>query len=487
MLGTLSKLFSSLLSSLPPTIGASLLTISLPDVTKEAVEGLLVLFREEWGEAKVRREVVELADMLAMPLVNKEKLHKVENNVGRKKEEVVKETDKGESGVEDNSDDESVERESEKVLDVRKTELEREEVLAPKIKIEIDEIFNIPAKKVDKKKNTIDELFKNLEMKIHTKRTALRENNSAAKPLVEENLVSAPEEPSPKCLLCDCLFLSKEELRIHIGEVHLDKQLEAQMLKIFPTGCEDKCGVCGQTVETEYVKKEHILVEHPWTTLIEQVANKKDAQATQLEDYNEDEVVFEDESSDEEDTNEKVNIKTESGTQRTKWYAGTMYKCNHCKRMYTARESVRGHVKKMHGFLTGDDLANQFTKSCGSPYTCKICEKSVDWNYDAINQHINWNHKISLAKYGDKYETKCDDDQISLKRKSRALNSFVKIKKLKVEDDEIIDEDTIVRGDTVFKGVREDTIAKKITKDTVNTIVRESIEFSDSSGDEEEN
>ena len=70
VLGTLSKLFSSLLSSLPPTVGASLLTISLPDVTKEAVEGLLVLYREEWGEAKVRREVVELADMLAMPLCN---------------------------------------------------------------------------------------------------------------------------------------------------------------------------------------------------------------------------------------------------------------------------------------------------------------------------------------------------------------------------------------------------------------------------------
>ena len=67
-MGTLSRLFSSLLSSLPPTVGASLLTISLPDVTKEAVEGLLVLYRQEWGEAKVRRDVVELADMLAMPL-----------------------------------------------------------------------------------------------------------------------------------------------------------------------------------------------------------------------------------------------------------------------------------------------------------------------------------------------------------------------------------------------------------------------------------
>ena len=85
MLGTLSRLFSSLLSSLPPTVGASLLTISLPDVTKEAVEGLLVLYREEWGEAKVRREVIELADMLAMPLVNKEMLQKAEKDVGKRR------------------------------------------------------------------------------------------------------------------------------------------------------------------------------------------------------------------------------------------------------------------------------------------------------------------------------------------------------------------------------------------------------------------
>ena len=84
MLGTLSRLFSSLLSSLPPTVGASLLTISLPDVTKEVVEGLLVLYKEEWGEAKVKREVVELADMLGMPLCNS-KLEEVEKDGKKKK------------------------------------------------------------------------------------------------------------------------------------------------------------------------------------------------------------------------------------------------------------------------------------------------------------------------------------------------------------------------------------------------------------------
>ena len=299
MLGTLSRLFSSLLSSLPPTVGASLLTISLPDVTKEVVEGLLVLYKEEWGEAKVKREVVELADMLGMPLCNS-KLEEVEKD-GKKKEEVAKENvperdEHGESGVEDNSDDESVpEREPE--VDVRKIKVEPEEVLNPKIEIEIDQIFgDRPAKKAEKKKNTIDELFKNLEMKILRKRTAGKVQESHG-PLEE-----------PRCPLCDSMFLSKEELRIHCGEVHLDSQLEAELLKIFPT---DKCEECGQTVETEYVKKEHILVSHPWTGLIELVANKKKTDSAQLEDYNEDEVLFEDDSSDEEESGGKSKIENE--------------------------------------------------------------------------------------------------------------------------------------------------------------------------------
>ena len=52
MLGTLSKLFSSLLFVLPPTIGGSLLTISLPDVTKEAVD-----HHQEWEDHHQGRQI----------------------------------------------------------------------------------------------------------------------------------------------------------------------------------------------------------------------------------------------------------------------------------------------------------------------------------------------------------------------------------------------------------------------------------------------
>ena len=120
----------------------------------------------------------------------------------------------------------------------------------------------------------------------------------------------------------------------------------------------------------------------------------------------------------------------------------------------------------MHGFLQGDDLTHQFTESSATAYDCKICGQSLKHEYTSIDNHMRLTHKITLAKYGLEHETKVDS-QIPLKRKSRALNSFVKIKKLKVED---ANEDT-----------KEDTNTKE------DIFVREGIEFSDSSGDEEEN
>ena len=93
-------------------------------------------------------------------------------------------------------------------------------------------------------------------------------------------------------------------------------------------------------------------------------------------------------------------------------------------------------------------------------------------------------HKISLAKYGNEYETKFDE-QISVKRKRRALNSFVKIKKLKVEEEDIDEEDSIAEEITKEPVGKENRKEDALNKE--DTIVRESIEFSDSSGDEEEN
>ena len=78
---------------------------------------------------------------------------------------------------------------------------------------------------------------------------------------------------------------AKDELSIHIGEIHSEPELMAEFRRTFPS-CSDKCLDCGVKVGGEYVQKEHILLKHPWPVLkatvdevcagiIEQVENGK--------------------------------------------------------------------------------------------------------------------------------------------------------------------------------------------------------------------
>ena len=85
-------------------------------------------------------------------------------------------------------------------------------------------------------------------------------------------------------------------------------------------------------------------------------------------------------------------------------------------------------------------------------------------------------HKMTLARYGNEYEIKCEEGQMTLKRKRRALNSFVRIKKLKVEEEDK------AKGETTIK----EDMHKKQTITKEDNLVKENIEFSDSSGDEEQ-
>ena len=84
---------------------------------------------------------------------------------------------------------------------------------------------------------------------------------------------------------------------------------------------------------------------------------------------------------------------------------------------------------------------------------------------------------MTLARYGNEYEIKCEEGQMTIKRKRRALNSFVRIKKLKVGEKEK------AKGETTIK---EDNMPKKQTITKEDNLVKENIEFSDSSDDDEE-
>jgi len=55
-----------------------------------------------------------------------------------------------------------------------------------------------------------------------------------------------------------------------LGEVHMEDELRRMLGKIFPEGS-DKCADCGHEIDSEYVKQEHIMLEHAWPTLVANV------------------------------------------------------------------------------------------------------------------------------------------------------------------------------------------------------------------------
>ena len=83
-----------------------------------------------------------------------------------------------------------------------------------------------------------------------------------------------------KCPTCFTEFLT-DELSIHIGEIHMEKELADQLIEIFPDSLEgsicDKCGEVFDESEYEYEKKEHILLKHPWVGLTELISKSNNS------------------------------------------------------------------------------------------------------------------------------------------------------------------------------------------------------------------
>ena len=91
--------------------------------------------------------------------------------------------------------------------------------------------------------------------------------------LADDNFphIGEVKSSSLKCPYCDMDYGAleddaKDELSIHIGEIHSEPELMAEFRRTFPS-CSDKCLDCGVKVGGEYVQKEHILLQHPWPML----------------------------------------------------------------------------------------------------------------------------------------------------------------------------------------------------------------------------
>jgi len=75
----------------------------------------------------------------------------------------------------------------------------------------------------------------------------------------------------PKCIYCDTVFRdrtqdSEVDVLVHLGEVHFEKDLFIEQRRIFSNGS-NKCAECNDELNGDYIQREHILLEHPWSLL----------------------------------------------------------------------------------------------------------------------------------------------------------------------------------------------------------------------------
>jgi len=452
LLGVLSRTLSSTIASLPPTVGASTLTVSLPEVTKETLERLLALFKGEWEEVVVGTDEVELASMLLMPIGVSGVRIKIKKEVQRKRmgveellqevEDLIKEGEEEEedtvkepAGFEDNSTDEETEEEVVKKANKTKKCFIK---LEPLENYHGDELLlteneTLPSEEdtgdLEKETNELsaerkklEVMFKNLEMKLYgkptesEKETIGEEGHQEKKEAEKEEVELDQDKPSlrsstdTKCPECDMVLSDSEEFRFHMGEVHMEEELEAVVGKIFPGG-QEKCTKCGEEVESEYVKKEHIMAQHAWPAL---AAVLQDVAGEDMEVYNEDEVFSESDEDNDEATEDPKKAENKQKGSEVKserkgkgfpkfWYSGIEYTCKHCSALVSNIASLRVHLKTKHNISAAMKEAESHAEYKDSDYTCKICDKKVKHERTNIETHMRI-HSLTTKEYGLKYE-----------------------------------------------------------------------------------
>ena len=203
-----------------------------------------------------------------------------------------------------------------------------------------------------------------------------------------------------ECDICGTTFESSEGARIHIGEVHKEKELLSELVKTFPGGS-TKCKECGEKSGSEYEKKEHILLQHPWRSLVvlddpktiknlENATNKKEQDGVT--------------EADNEDIDANCDKEKEAKVleKREKWFQhSTNYSCNHCDNKFSEPTESKRHLEKAHNIKKGH---SDHVTHAKKKYVCKICLSSQDHNLSAIRSHMRRSHNLDVKAYEAKYE-----------------------------------------------------------------------------------
>ena len=229
--------------------------------------------------------------------------------------------------------------------------------------------------------------------------TALEGEAKLAKPSVEverpagdkEDLTLAiSAEGCFQCILCGYLVLASEDLNMHIGEVHLEQQLGFQVSNLFPSDCRNKCVECGEIISTEYVKKEHIVVKHPWDQLLQMATTGKAHSGEELEGKRRKVESQNPDLSTKRKLNEQADEKVEKllaastastgraecgqcgytkkgifGLRRhiAKHVDGLQYYCLHCDKIYHTKNTLGFHMFDKHRDVSSKVAGSEFSAS----------------------------------------------------------------------------------------------------------------------------
>lgn len=308
-----------------------------------------------------------------------------------------------------------------------------------------------------------------------------------------ESLASVPDN-FIECEVCGTAFEKSEEVRIHIGEVHMDEDLLCELFKVFP-GNATKCKECGDECGSEYEKKEHILLQHPWP-LLKAMAGTKESQNSEKETnscHKEDAIKKDKKEEDglEKVENKDIDTKKEEETKQSKalemneekWFQySSNYSCNYCDKKFSEPVESKKHLEKAHNIKKNH---SEHIAHAGKKYSCKICLSRVDHNLKAIKQHLKRVHNnLDVNAYEAQYEKAPEvqleekdllgevlDDTLNelcqpAKRVASFLEKIKESKKRKLSGD-------LHQNSKVLKPLDE------------NMELESQIEFSDSSDDEE--
>ena len=88
----------------------------------------------------------------------------------------------------------------------------------------------------------------------------------------------------------------------------------------------------------------------------------------------------------------------------TKWYNGTYFICKTCDNKFWNRKSFYTHLKNQHRVVRPTEQYLDFTSNFEElRYNCNICNTSVNYERDRIQQHLKRRHDMTIQEYEDSH------------------------------------------------------------------------------------